>query len=126
MEKGPRRILTSSQRNVGYFGPVWSSNGQRIFYIRDLEGLDAIESCDLRGEQVTNIFSSKAGQKTTYAGRLHSLCWAPDGRILFSMHGEGRLNLWEIKVDAATGRPLSEARRFTQWLGFSKLCRPAV
>ena len=28
-------------------------------------------------------------------------------------------NLWEIKVDSATGRPLSEARRLTQWSGFS-------
>ena len=27
-------------------------------------------------------------------------------------------NLWEIKVDVATGRPLSEARRLTQWSGF--------
>ena len=29
------------------------------------------------------------------------------------------MNLWEIKVDISTGRPLSEARRFTQWSGFS-------
>jgi len=30
----------------------------------------------------------------------------------------GPFNIWEIKVDAVTGRPLGEARRLTQWLGF--------
>src|SRR5439155_1100036 len=43
--------------------------------------------------------------------------------LLFPMDEKGPrvevFNLWEIKVDTATGRPLSEARRFTQWSGFS-------
>src|SRR5207244_11662850 len=54
---------------------------------------------------------------------LFSLCWAPDGRLLVPMDDKGprvtTFNLWDIKVDPATGRPLSEARRFTQWAGFS-------
>jgi len=29
------------------------------------------------------------------------------------------VNLWEMKIDPATGTPLSEARRLTQWSGFS-------
>jgi eukaryotic-like serine/threonine-protein kinase len=117
--EGPRRIRAPSQPNQGYFGPVWSSNGQRLFYIRDVDSARSIESCDLRGEQVTNIFPSKTGQKYAWPWEaLHNLCWAPDGRILFSMQESGPFNLWEVKVDAVTGRPLSEARRLTQWSGF--------
>jgi serine/threonine protein kinase/Tol biopolymer transport system component len=117
--EGPRRIRAPSQPNQGYFGPMWSSNGKRLFYIRDFDSARSIESCDLRGEQVTNIFPSKNGQKYFHGWEaLHSLCWAPDGRILFSMQETGPFNIWEIKVDAVTGRPLSEARRLTQWVGF--------
>lgn len=115
--EGPRRIRAPSQSGQAYFGPVWSSDGKRLFYIRDFDANRTIESCDLRGEQVTNIFPS--GQKYAHGwDALHSLCWVPDGRILFSMRETGPFNLWGIKVDAATGRPLSEARRLTQWSGF--------
>jgi hypothetical protein len=117
--EAPRRIRSPSQPNEGYLEPVWSSNGRRLFYIRDADHARSIESCDLRGEQVTNIFPSRTGQKYVYPWEaMHSLCWAPDGRILFSMQETGPFNVWEIKVDAATGRPLSEARRLTQWSGF--------
>ena len=108
---------------------MWSSNGQRLFYLRDVDDARSIESCDLRGEQITNIFPSKSGQKYVYPWEaMHSLCWTPDGRILFSMQEKGPVNsmrggevfnLWEINVDPATGRPLSEGRQLTQWTGFS-------
>ena len=107
---------------------MWSSTGKRLFYIRDFDNNRSIESCDLAGEQVTKIFPSKGGQKYFHGWDvLHSLCWVPDGRILFSMQEKamqgkgGPFNLWEIKVDAATGQPLGEARRFTQWLGFQSV-----
>jgi Tol biopolymer transport system component len=125
--EGPRRIRAPSQPNQGYFGSLWSPNGQRLFYYRDVDDARSIESCDLRGEQVTNIFPSKGGQKYAFPWEaMHSLCWTPDGRILFSMQehsvnarGGEVFNLWEIKVDPATGRPLSEGRQLTQWTGFS-------
>ncbi len=118
----PRRIRASSQPNQGYYGPVWSSTGQRFFYLRDYNKAQWLESCDLRGEQVTNIFPSKTGLEYDYGWEgFQSFCWAPDGRIIFSMKEKGltAANLWEIKVNAATGRPLSQARRFTEWTSFS-------
>ena len=76
--EGPRRVRAPSQPNDGFFGPVWSSNGKRLFYIRDFDSARSIESCDLAGEQVTKIFPSKGGQKYRYGWDvLHSLCWVP-------------------------------------------------
>ena len=112
--ESPRRIRAASEPNQSYFGPVWSSNGQRLFYFHN--GRE-IESCDLRGEKVTTIFSSKEN-----CG-LWSYCLAPEGRILFVLYESQpaslTADLWEIKADTATGRPLSEARRLTQWSTFA-------
>jgi eukaryotic-like serine/threonine-protein kinase len=106
----PRKIRVSKGR-PGFPPAAWSSNGQRLFYCRDGQ---EIESCDLRGEKVTTIFPSKE------RSFIWTFCLTPDGRILFVMHEwqSGRslsADLWEIKVDTAAGRPLSEARRVTQW-----------
>jgi eukaryotic-like serine/threonine-protein kinase len=121
--EGPRRVRAPSFGEgpptdpPGYYAPVWSSDGQRLFYLRDDQKSRFIESSDLNGDKVTTPFSSKA------VG-FHSLCWAPDGRILFFMHNERQhgipetAGLWEIRVDIATGKPLSAARRLTQWSGY--------
>ena len=116
----PRKIRAPSEPDEGYFGATWSSNGQRIFYIRYEDGKSrAIESCDLAGERVTTIFSSKEDRLLR-----NSLCYVPDGRILFPMGIQWQpalawhVNLWEIKVDPATGRAMSEARRFTEWSSY--------
>jgi len=93
-------------RAVGYFSPIWSSSGQRLFYMRIDDKGRRIESSDIRGEKVTTIFSLK---EYFWGG---GLCLTPDGRILFPMSEPGpRLpvyNLWEIKVDAVTGKSMSE------------------
>jgi serine/threonine protein kinase len=112
---GGPRLVRAAPEGQAYIVPRWSTNGQRLFYIR-IDAKDrALESCDIRGEKVTTIFSSK--------GIQWSFCWAPDGRILFSLMEVGPRssiwNLWEIKVDAATGKPISEARPFTQWSGYN-------
>ena len=115
--EGPHRIRAPSEPGQGDFGPVWSSNGQRLFYVRIFGTAHSIESCDLAGAKVTTLFSFSSNFS------FYSLCWAPDGRLLFPMDEKGPrveiFNLWEIKVDPQTGRPLRDARRFTQWSGFS-------
>jgi serine/threonine protein kinase len=120
--ENPRQIRSAAnlQPNQGYLGPVWSSNGQRLFYIRDFDNTRWIESCNLHGEQVTTVYPLGTGKKYShFYDALHSLCWAADGRIFFLMPEPGQpFNVWEIKVDASTGRPLGEARRLTQWSGF--------
>jgi Tol biopolymer transport system component len=113
--EGPRKLRAPTQPKESYLLPVWSSNGQRLFYVHNSQKDASIESCDVRGQDVTTTFSTKVGI---------AFCGSPDGRIFFAMQEPGiqalsNPNLWEIKVDAATGRPLSEARRLTQWSGFS-------
>ena len=91
-------------------------NGKRILYFRnDGQGGLSSESCDLRGEQIA-LFSSQP----TDVCVPH---WTTDGRVFQlldkkELEGSGTtVNLWETKVDAATGKPLGEARRLTQWSG---------
>jgi len=102
-------------RGPSFGGPVWSPNGQRILYFRNDDHGRSIESCDLRGERVIP-FSSQA----TDVCVPH---WSTDGRIIQLLQKDEAVltgttvNLWETKVDAASGRPLSEARRLTQWSG---------
>ena len=116
----PRKIRAPSEPGQRFYGTTWSSSGQRIFYIRYEDGKSrAIESCDLAGEKATTILSSKEDRLLR-----NSLCYVPDGRIVFPMGIQWQpalawhVNLWEIKVDPATGRALSEARRFTEWSGY--------
>ena len=52
-----------------------------------------------------------------------AMCLTPEGRLLFSMFefrpASITMDVWEIKVDTATGKPLSEGRRITQWSTFA-------
>ena len=51
------------------------------------------------------------------------MCLTPEGRLLFSMFefrpASITMDVWEIKVEAAAGKPLSEGRRITQWSTFA-------
>lgn len=111
--EGPRKFRHSSHPKEHNGFPAWSPNGKRLFYVHTFDNYKghSIENCDLRGEDVTTTFSAKA--------EIQGLCGAPDGRIFFSMGELSGMNLWEIMVDVATGRPLAEARRLTQFYGFT-------
>ena len=99
--------------NPSFGGAVWSPNGQRLLYFRtdDLgqpTERRSIESCDLRGEQISTFSSPSTDVCVPH--------WTTDGRVMHlldkkELEGSGTtVNLWEIKVDG-TGKPLSEARR---------------
>lgn len=117
--EGLHQLRAPTQPKQGYFNPRWSSDGQRLFFIHGSEKDASIESCNVGGQEVTTTFSTKVTKNG-----IGNLCVSPDGRIFFAMQEPGiqildNMNLWEIKVDTATGRPLSEARHLTQWSGFS-------
>ena len=88
---------------------------------------DGLKAVTLAGEQITKIYPSKEGLK--YNSRLGCLTqpllgarWDgssfPCRRRPCRRRGDPS-NIWEVKVDAVTGRPLGEARRLSQWLGLS-------
>jgi Tol biopolymer transport system component len=92
----------------------WSPDGQRVAYLKRRHGSNvvAIESCTLNGGEVAVILSDR---------RLRDFCWAPDGRIIYSLFeswDQATTNLWEIKADPRTGRTTGEPRRITNWSGF--------
>jgi len=117
----PRRIVAA--REGQWFNAVeWSPNGQRIAYVEEQsvgDRLDrAIETCDVRGEDTTVVFSDS--QSGAYLG---DFSWLADGRIVYSLSQswmpDSDSNLWEVETDPRSGKPSGKARRITDWAGFS-------
>jgi eukaryotic-like serine/threonine-protein kinase len=99
------------------FGVRWSPDGRRLVYIRSQRAPDgyhySIETC-LKGANRIVVLSSPS----LY---LRSVCWLPDGRIIYSRQespDSNDANLWQIGINArgaSTGKP----KRITQWAGSS-------
>jgi Tol biopolymer transport system component len=123
----PRRLL-SDNGNSNFRCLVWFPNGQRLGYVRaSLENNRMeVESCDLKGGSVTQIFSK------LWVGDLSVL---PDGKMIYSTartpwtsSGEPEADLkplkqsegsvWEIRTDMRTGSAVSRPRRIISWPGF--------
>jgi serine/threonine protein kinase/Tol biopolymer transport system component len=111
----PHKILMAENRST-FGGIAWSPSGDRIVYSYAMRGPDAgasVQSCDLTG-----------ANKTTILRDLHvsALTWIPS-RLIFSRPADRNAvendNLWELRVDDASGVPRGKARRLTDWSGFS-------
>ncbi len=110
----PRRLVAASEDDK-FMGAAWSPDGQRIAYGRYPRTGDKeeyfIESRDLKGGQATVIVS---GPRLDQA-----FAWLPSGRFVYAMSEpesvRGESNLWEVRVDTKTGKPVSKPRRITNW-----------
>src|SRR3984893_4206965 len=123
-----QKLFAATEENSGFARVAWSPDGKRVGYIKFRELSDkfefstrhaipirrrSVETRDLTGGPPTVLLTNP---------RLHDFYWLPDGRVVFSM-GEGRLtalddsNLWEVRVNAATGAPVGPPRRLTNWAG---------
>jgi DNA-binding winged helix-turn-helix (wHTH) protein/Tol biopolymer transport system component len=107
----PRRFVSGSEDD-GFFWAAWSPDGQRIAYNRIHRTPDKleyfIESRDLKGGQPTVIDSGCGCQ----------FLWFPSGRFVYGVvepEVRGGMNLWEVRVDTKTGKPVSKPRRITNW-----------
>jgi len=119
----PRKIVTADQEGESLNGVVWSPDSRRIAYERFRwapEGIRcSIESRDLKGREPAVVLSDP--QLANGGG----LWWLAKGRLIYSLGeaapgtGPTDTNLWEIKVDAATGRPAGKPKRITNWTDFS-------
>ena len=122
-----RRILAGNPRT--YIGSVaWSPSGERIAFQRFyLEGGESvryrIETVDIARGALATVF-----EKTHYSnyGMDHvfpeDILWLSDGRIVFAVREPApRIrdsNLWAVKMDEASGRPLADPARLTGIAGF--------
>ncbi len=107
----PRRFVSGSEDD-GFFWAAWSPDGQRIAYNRIHRTPDkleySMESRDLEGGQPTVIESGYGSQ----------FVWFPSGRFVYRVvepEVRGGVNLWEVRLDTKTGKPVSKPRRVTNW-----------
>jgi len=122
----PRKIVTAEQGEF-FVGVAWSPDNRRIAYgrrrLEPVGTISDIASCDLKTGRTAVILSDPK----LAAGFGGGLCWLGDGRLIYSLGeaapvfgpGPTDTNLWEIKVDARTGKPASKPRRITHWTDFS-------
>jgi Tol biopolymer transport system component len=111
----PRRLVAGSEDD-GVYIAAWSPDGQRIAYGRVHRTPDkvefSIESRDLKGGSPTVMLSGPR--------LLPEFSWLPSGRFVYVM-GEPESvwdgsNVWEVRVDTKTGKPVSNPRRITNWV----------
>ena len=129
----PRKIVTANE-GESINGVVWSPDSRRIIYerfrVEPAGPRRDIETRDLKGGQPSVVLSNPK-LATAFGG---GFWWLPDGRMLLADYlwnipdslGErapslclGDTNLWEIKVDARSGKPAGKPRRITHWTDFS-------
>jgi len=115
--ESPHKILTAE--NQGTFRDIaWSPTGNRLVYryARERGGRTEVmvQSCDLRGAELTTILQDN---------HLSAFTWMSSGRFIYSRNTEvGSAesdNLWELPVDGKKGTPQGKARQLTDWSGFS-------
>jgi Tol biopolymer transport system component len=112
---------------------LWSPDSQRIAFERLRFGRSSaecsIESRDMTGGHPVVVLSDPK-LATGFGG---GFWWLPDGRVIYSFGeapppnldvtapglGASETNLWEIKVDTASGKPAGKPRRISDWADFS-------
>ncbi len=112
------RTLLKAGTGVRFGKLQWSPEGRRLAFLQyrsDAQKYDvAIVAFDSQTGKQEVLFSDH---------RLDSFGWVADGRIIFSRAEPGsrqaESNLWELPVDAASGKAGGEPRRITRWAGFN-------
>ncbi len=111
------RKLSDAGNHSSYWSVVWSPDGKRLLYMRNdwsRPGLKVtMETRDLKDGPVTTPFSD---------GRLRSLHWLGDGRILYVL-GEPDVsgdtcNYWVTRMDSATGKFSEQPTQLTHSVGY--------
>ena len=104
IEGGQARAIT---RGMAYDSqPSFSPDGQRIAFVSDRDGVTAVWTVDLDGENAKKVGSG--GDRADYA----SPSWSPDGRhIVVSKTSWGlrTFELWAYHVDGGTGVQITRA-----------------
>jgi len=114
--ENPQKILTVPS-NEGMWSVRWSPDGQRLAYVRANSGRQWMETCDLNGENRTEVVVAE----------VRGMVWLPGDRLVYSQ-GEAHdveANLWQIDVDTRMGKPIGRPRRITRWTGTDLLALSA-
>ena len=106
------RRLYNSAPNTEIWNVRFSPNGKRLMYWEYPDG--DLESRDLTGGDPVKTLPATRERPRDYL-------WLPDGRIVYSLAEPSpnvdTCNLWELRVDVHTGKPLAAPERLTNWVG---------
>jgi Tol biopolymer transport system component len=112
------QVVPAAVEQTRYSLPTWSPDGKRFTYleIRQSEGnfgVKLVSRAAAGGDPVTVLDNPN----------LRGFIYMPGDRVLLTMRetdpNPEDANLWEIRVDRATGKPDSGPRRLTDWSGFT-------
>lgn len=119
----PRRIAAADKgHNLWWVG--WSPDGSRVLYGRYHYAPSGSEMIiESRGPDGSDAAVAVSDERLfqSWHGILGA-CWLAGGRLIYARTeppGDADSNLWEIRLDARSGRPLGDARRITNWPGYS-------
>lgn len=118
--ESPRLLLTAGEgKEIGRAS--WSPDGRRLAYLHVDESPERL-NCSLENVSVTDpkpvvILSDP---RVCYP-QAQSIWWLSDGRLVFPDAERNfnfrNFNLWQIRVDLASGKPLNSPERLTNWPG---------
>lgn len=109
------RKLFPGEKGFSFEHLVWSPDGQRLAYLKSHRGYDqaVIESRALTGGEAVVAMSDP---------RLRSFSWAPNGYMFYAQLEnlkDASTNIWEVRIDASTGRTSGKPERLSNWAGFT-------
>jgi DNA-binding winged helix-turn-helix (wHTH) protein/Tol biopolymer transport system component len=102
---------------------IWSPDSRRLAYLRVIDTPGRLVcALETRGVADASPVVLISDTRVCYS-QAQSSWWLPDGRIVFAFAEPNfdyrDFNLWEIKVDAQSGKAIGHPERLTNWPGFS-------
>src|SRR5262245_29067868 len=112
--EAPHSVM-NLERRYEFRGPKWSPDGHRIVYLRNTFGTtESVIEARAVSDGVTTVLVAAMG--------LLDFWWTPDSRLIYSQAAaseEATYDLWELRIDSKSLRPIGEPRRLTRWVGHS-------
>ena len=123
-------VKTSERRNLEVgdgVQPNWSPNGHRIAYVARVQQAG---SGNRAGARLMDVFTVpvRGGERVAATNDQFndwSPVWSHDGRYLYYVSDRGgRMNLWRVQVDEASGKTLGDPEPVTTGVPF--LAHPSI
>jgi Tol biopolymer transport system component len=107
-------------------GVAWSPTGQRLAYLKGTANTGSIETVPAAGG-ISRSVMSDSGLAISYP-IFSTMVWLRDDRLVFMRHEPENYfgNLYQIRVDPASGTTSGEPTKMTNWHGEGPICPSAT
>jgi Tol biopolymer transport system component len=125
--ENPRKIA-GVENGYSRLDVQWAPDGRTLGYIKRATGPVSGPRSAASAEPVNAAIEIRRiadGETAVILSdpRLQRFCWARDGRIYYSRRetapNDQSVNIWELRTDVVSGKPLGPPRRVTNWLGYT-------